>query len=342
MKNVIKKISAITMAFTLLGTGTAISMAIAPLSANTLIVSAAFNSYNGTVKTQGSNLNVRSGPGTNYTIVRKLSNGSGVTIYEENNGWGRISGSQEWVSLSYITPDIIHTPSYNPTSNSDISNKILNNTSLGLSDAKKRTMASLANTLYNAGYEVSFIAGLLGNIASEGSFGKFESSAYISYPEKEPDYLRYMDTYYNYRKEYSGQYITNKSLSKVYSIICELDKKGYRDKGSRCGFGLGCAQWTFERTKGLIEKYRSVAGYRDSITSEEVMLAEGLYMIDELSFKFRSVYTNWKNSNASLNSEAAARNAGKIICTDYEKPTGYNNKQKARGDMAVQIYRIIR
>ncbi len=115
MKDAIKKISAFAMAFTLLGTGTAISNTISPKFDNSITVNAAFNSYNGTVKTQGSNLNVRSGPGTNYKIIRKLSNGSRVTIYEENNGWGRISGSQEWVSLSYIAPDSTPAPTPTPT-----------------------------------------------------------------------------------------------------------------------------------------------------------------------------------------------------------------------------------
>ncbi|WP_294411258.1 hypothetical protein [uncultured Ruminococcus sp.] len=43
MKNVIKKISAIALAFTLIGTGTAITKAIAPLEDNTLIASAEEN-----------------------------------------------------------------------------------------------------------------------------------------------------------------------------------------------------------------------------------------------------------------------------------------------------------
>ena len=54
------------------------------------------------VKTKGSNLNVRKGPGTNYTVVRQLKNGSKVTEYETKNGWSRI-GNNEWVSSDYLT-----------------------------------------------------------------------------------------------------------------------------------------------------------------------------------------------------------------------------------------------
>lgn len=47
------------------------------------------------------NMNVRSGPGTSYSVVRKLPLGTSVTLYEEKNGWGRIS-SNEWISMQYV------------------------------------------------------------------------------------------------------------------------------------------------------------------------------------------------------------------------------------------------
>jgi len=53
----------------------------------------------GTITIEG--LNVRSGPGVNNAAVRKLSNGATVTIYEEKNGWVRISDT-EWVSAQYV------------------------------------------------------------------------------------------------------------------------------------------------------------------------------------------------------------------------------------------------
>ena len=46
-------------------------------------------------------LNVRAGAGTGYKIVRQLSNGDKVTVYETKSGWGRI-GDGEWVSMNYI------------------------------------------------------------------------------------------------------------------------------------------------------------------------------------------------------------------------------------------------
>lgn len=64
----------------------------------------AFTSGNYRVKTRGSNLNVRSGPGTGYATVRKLSNGTSFTVYETSGNWGKISSSaSQWVCLTYST-----------------------------------------------------------------------------------------------------------------------------------------------------------------------------------------------------------------------------------------------
>ena len=53
-------------------------------------------------------LNVRSGPGTSYGVVRiggtdfRLPAGMVVSIEEEQSGWGKLTGVTGWVSLSYI------------------------------------------------------------------------------------------------------------------------------------------------------------------------------------------------------------------------------------------------
>lgn len=47
-------------------------------------------------------LNVRSGPGINNAIVKRISRGAACTIVEEKDGWGRISNG-EWVCLQYVT-----------------------------------------------------------------------------------------------------------------------------------------------------------------------------------------------------------------------------------------------
>ena len=48
-------------------------------------------------------LNVRHGPGSGYQVVDKLYNGEEVTVYEEQNGFGRISNDMDiWVSMKYL------------------------------------------------------------------------------------------------------------------------------------------------------------------------------------------------------------------------------------------------
>ncbi|WP_024859421.1 SH3 domain-containing protein [Ruminococcus flavefaciens] len=71
---------------------------------NELKASAAFQPYNGIVVTKNDNLNVRSGPGTNYKILYSVPKNTTVAILEEKNGWGKVStaGGGQWVSLNYI------------------------------------------------------------------------------------------------------------------------------------------------------------------------------------------------------------------------------------------------
>jgi rhodanese-related sulfurtransferase len=56
--------------------------------------------YRATPTTDG--LNVRTGPGTNFPSVRKLSKTTPVLAYQEKNGWVRISNNQEWVSAKLL------------------------------------------------------------------------------------------------------------------------------------------------------------------------------------------------------------------------------------------------
>ena len=53
----------------------------------------------GTATTNG--LNVRKGPATKYSIIRKLNKGAPIVALEEKNGWYRI-GPGEWVIKTLI------------------------------------------------------------------------------------------------------------------------------------------------------------------------------------------------------------------------------------------------
>lgn len=55
------------------------------------------------VKVTASLLNVRSGAGTNYSIIARIKSGTVCTVTEEKNGWGKIANPEGWISSQYYT-----------------------------------------------------------------------------------------------------------------------------------------------------------------------------------------------------------------------------------------------
>lgn len=209
--------------------------------------------------------------------------------------------------------------------------------------SKKDTLVAMAQVLLDDGYAPAFVAGILGNILVEGDCGRFESSAYTSNPDAEPDYLVYMDENYDYREKYSYKLIYEGiSLQEVYNMILELGPEGANGRGS-C-FGLGCLQWTsYERIKRLVENYIEAADGADTITLAQVQEAEGMTVSYELNNTYRSVYTTWQSENADQNTTEAAFAAGVIVCVRYGVPVGYNTEevQNTRGALAEAVYNVM-
>lgn len=209
--------------------------------------------------------------------------------------------------------------------------------------SKKDTLVAMAEVLLDDGYAPAFVAGILGNILVEGDCGRFESSAYVSNPDAQPDYLRYLDENYDYREKYSYKLIYEGiSVKEVYAMILELGPGGANGRGS-C-FGLGCLQWTsYERIKRLVENYRSVNGNSDSITLAQVQEAEGMTVSYELAHTYKSVYTTWQSENPDQNTAEAAFAAGVIVCVRYGVPVGYNTEevQNTRGALAEAVYNVM-
>lgn len=73
--------------------------------------------YTRYVATQSKNLNVRSGPGTNYGIVGSLSKGSRVTVVGTSGSWSRI-GTSRWVSSEYLSASPVSNSGSSSSSNS--------------------------------------------------------------------------------------------------------------------------------------------------------------------------------------------------------------------------------
>ena len=70
-------------------------------------------SYKATVT--ATSLNVRSGAGTSYSVITKLSKGTVVDVLESaSNGWKKVktsNGTTGWVSGSYLTTGVVEQPS---------------------------------------------------------------------------------------------------------------------------------------------------------------------------------------------------------------------------------------
>lgn len=218
-----------------------------------------------------------------------------------------------------------------------IIDNLINNTSLGLSKAKKDSMINMAITLLNEGYEPAFVAGVLANILAEGAAGYFESSAYITYPDNEPAYLVYMDENYDFRDKFSGENISQVGIAETYRVLKELKKGGYKGK-----FGLGSVQWTGGRTMELIKCYIELYGEDYYPTIEESLIAENMMIVKELNGEYynKRVYQKWKSEySKNRDSTDAAYGAGIIVCKNYEIPRA--DSSGTRANNAEKIYKIM-
>ena len=200
---------------------------------------------------------------------------------------------------------------------------------------KKSTLSIIGNLLFDYEYEPSFVAGVLANIYHEGNIGKFESSAYSS--NRKPQYLEYMDTLYNYSTLYSNKLITEVSLYDLSNVLYQCQANNW-EQGK---FGLGCVQWTGERTYTLFQLYVLRCGYNDRITIEQATAAEGQMIINELKGSYSYIYNDWKNNNPDKDSDSSAYNAGYNIWVKYEVPSDKENKGITRGNTAKDMFNIM-
>lgn len=213
-------------------------------------------------------------------------------------------------------------------SQSEMIENLRNNTSLGLSSSKKTAMITAAERLLSEGYEVEFVAGVLGNIQNEGTPGQFESSNY-SNPNARPAYLKYMDANFNYRSEFSGKTISQVGIDKAVALQEKVVASGYQGK-----FGFGMVQWTGERTTGALEAYEKYCT-SNYPTAAECAKAEANYLVDELQGDYSYVYENWKNGVQT------AKSAGEIVCKQYEVPANTSTQATLRGQNAERIYNVM-
>lgn len=66
--------------------------------------------YTRYVATKSSNLNVRSGAGTNYSIITSLKKGTAVNVTKVKGEWSYITNPAGWVSTQYLSAGAVTTP----------------------------------------------------------------------------------------------------------------------------------------------------------------------------------------------------------------------------------------
>jgi len=230
-------------------------------------------------------------------------------------------------------------------SNSEIDNilsNIRNSATINSYGAEKvESCVSTAKVMLEAGYEPAFVVGMLGNVCCEGNVGQFEYYSSM-------DYMQYMQSNYNYSTNYSGKYIYNYNFNTVYNMVSEIKQKAtlidgdWYINGSRAGFGLGSIQWTFDRMYNLVNVYKEVNGGSSVINKIQVIEAEGMMILRELSGYYNNefvyIYSNWIGSHANLDSQDATYDATYSLCVDYERPYEKYKKAVERGRVARNIY----
>ncbi|MDB0440529.1 ligand-binding protein SH3 [Clostridioides difficile] len=123
-------------------------------------------------------LNVRSGPGTSYSVIGKLNGGDVVELKAKSNGWYKVklsNGTTGWVSSSYIseTNEGLKENSSSSSNGNSQSNNNSNSSSIGNSD--KSTV--------NGSKVVDFAYTLIGIPYQWGASGpdKFDCSGFTQY-----------------------------------------------------------------------------------------------------------------------------------------------------------------
>ncbi len=239
---------------------------------------------------------------------------------------------------------------------------------------KRDAILNVMALLMANGFEPAFAAGVAANIYSEGTYGLFESSRYVSNYQKRPKYFCYLDggNYYTqvngkyevsavylsqeeydaytgkaekrlrfgeenfYLDNYSGKYAQNVDLDALEALMTTLAEGKWQGK-----FGLGIVQWTGARTRVLVGFYRKHAGEGGKITASQVVAAENEMILYDLKGSYASVYTGWKSANKDRNTAEAARTAGAAVCLKYEIPANKESKAVTRGNKAAEIYKAM-
>lgn len=225
--------------------------------------------------------------------------------------------------------------------------------------SKKAACIGMAETLLDNRYEPAFVAGVLANIACEGTFGIFENvwgytpqrllQVYpgLANAGHSHNYIAHMKGFAQYdscghsHSEYgnfSGKLVYNgMSLAALGNMLYAYQAEGWKAK-----FGMGSIQWSAVRALTLYRYYREAAGTSDNITYAQCMEAEKQCVLYELTHTRTTALTAWRSRNGDRpNTEESAYDAGYYFCYYYETPASYKTVSVTRGNLAVTIYQAM-
>lgn len=227
---------------------------------------------------------------------------------------------------------------------------------------KKTAMIEIAELLLADGFEPAFAAGVLANVAKEGSFGKFENiwgytqtrllqvfpnlqtcaqsglthKNYIAHMKGFKDYDQCGHDHSEYA-QFSNTYIYNGASLKAVRAMTDR----YKGESWKAKFGLGSLQWTGARQATLLTYYEAEAAGKDTITADQCRMAELKMIENELKGSYKFVYNSWQSANAKRDTPDAAYDAGYKFCFSYEVPASRETRSVERGTLARAIYAVM-
>jgi hypothetical protein len=89
----------------------------------------------------------------------------------------------------------------------------------------------------------------------------------------------------------------------------------------------------------LVKTYIEVCGVDGYPTSEQMLRAESMLIVDELNGDYKYIYQQWLNDYSGK--EGAAYNAGSLITLKYERPVNMEAKAVTRGGYSESLYNIM-
>ncbi len=196
----------------------------------------------------------------------------------------------------------------------------------------KDTVIGMGRIMLQEGYDAEFVAGMLGNIESEGSAGHLESSNYSQ--NKPPAYIVELNTH-GY-ENYSGGNIGTIGVSQLIAYSDYI-----HDKCNIGAYGVGCIQWTsWNRHRELLETYQQMNNNYPTVN--ECIKTEATYMLYEISPDskgFSGLMGKVNEKTAGMEGEQEAYETAVVLCKQYIKPK--EDTSAKRGEMAKKIYRAM-